>query len=198
MIPTGLPTEYKNKQLTLEQRLANLLNIYGIPNSYKWTLTYIDYYKTKSLFSLINLIKLQTNYASAYCCSALAVTLGRIATTEIKDLRLLYPQVSAESLNVEHAANFGRLASLSELQPYFNLSSFEMLNGICKWFEYEPFIYPGEYMQNPLLLIKWLEEPYRTYMLDLTPKVYIAKTLQRYASFTGSNELNKLIGAVFV
>lgn len=197
MIPTGLPTHYKNKHITLEQRLANLLNIYGIPNSYKLVFTYIDYYKTKSLYSLINLIKLTTDYSTAYCCSALSVTLGRIAATEIKDLELLFPEITVEKLNVNYQAQFGNLPSLLDLKPYFNLTSFNLLNSICTWFEYEHFIYPGEYIKNPLLLVKWLNEPYRSYMSDLTPSVYLSKTVERHISFANSVELNGLIEVIF-
>lgn len=197
MVPTGLPTKYKNKRLTLEQRLANLLNIYGLPNSYKWTFTYLDYYQTKSLYSLINLIKLDTDYASAYCCAALAVSIGRPVDKELRDLRLLYPQVNFESLVESYKGIVGDLPPLSELRPYFNLDSFQKLEQICRWFEFEPFVYPGLYMQQPLLLIDWLKEPYQSHFVNLSPDLFISRTLQKHASFASSVELNNLIKAIF-
>lgn len=198
MIPTGLPTKYKNKRLTLEQRLANLLNIYGVPDSYKWTMTYVDYYQTKSLYSLINLIKLDSNYATAYCCSALAVTIGRPASKELEDLRLIYPKVNYTALVESNRESLGDLPQLIELRQYYNLESYNKLGDICRWFDYEPFTYPGEYMRSPLLLTQWLEEPYRSNFSDLSPNVFISRRLQREASFSTSVELNNLIGAVFL
>lgn len=197
MLPTGLPTRQRHKRLTYEQRLANLFNIYGVPYSYKWVLTYIDYYQTKSLFSLINLIKIEANYGLGYCCSALAVTLGRSAAAELKDLETLHPKVSLAGLSRNYEEEKGALPLLTELTAYFNLDSFNKLSDICRWFDYEPFTYPGEYLRVPLSLISWLPEPYRDRFTDLSPRSIIFRKLQRHVPFSTSVELNSLVGVIF-
>jgi hypothetical protein len=197
ILPTGLPTRYRNKRLTPEERLSNLLNIYGVPNSYKLTFTYIDYYRTKSLFSLINLVKLLTNYGTAYCCSALAVVLARSAQREESDLSLLYPGVDRSSLIRAYPNAPGKLYPLSELSIYFESGSLSKLDNITAWFEYPSFPNPATYIKDPILLTTWLEEPYKSYFADLTPSSFFRVNLQRFAGFNTSAELENMLEGIF-
>jgi hypothetical protein len=194
MLPTGLSNRYKHRRLNDDQRLANLLQIYGVPNAYKLTYTYLDYYRDKGLFSLVNLIKLETNFGLSYCCSALAVSLGRISTQEDKDFQVLYPGVNIDTLSNIYGEE---LVKLGSIEPYFNEVSQEKLKRITDWFQYEPFSYPGDYISNPLLLIKWLPEPYIGYFSDLTPGTFLSSTLRRHVGFSTSLELSTLLERIF-
>ena len=144
LLPTGVPVETvaNNDPAFL---LGNTLTIYGIPNAMRIVAVLKDYKTTNSFYSYVSLVKLATDFGTAYSSSALAISLGRDAIKEQEDFQLLYrlPDVLA-------------LPSLDKVQ-FFYADTDNVLDQITNWFGYSS-LSSADILAEPSLYIDWLKE----------------------------------------